>query len=269
VCVVVLLSGRASRRVLLAPAVFAAWGRFGPTPSPAEPGTPDGFGRRSLSRRGPAGSIGEESSKRETTVESVNVSIIYYSSTGTVHSLAQATAVGAEKAGANVRVRKVAESAPAEAIAANPAWGKHLEETTDVEQVSHDDLTWADAVIFGTPTRFGNVSSQLKAFLDATGPLWFQGALADKVYSGFTSSTTAHGGQEATLLALANTFYHWGGIIVPPGYADPIQYKSGNPYGTSHVAGEGPPSEVALKAAEFQGRRVVTTAAALKAGRSA
>lgn len=202
-------------------------------------------------------------------MESVNVSIIYYSSTGTVHSLAQAAATGAEKAGANVRVRRAAETAPPEAISANPDWGRHLEETADVEHASHDDLTWADAVIFGTPTRFGNVSSQLKSFLDATGPLWFQGALADKVYSGFTSSTTAHGGQEATLLALGNTFYHWGGIIVPPGYADPVQYKSGNPYGTSHVAGEGPPSEVSLKAAEFQAQRVVSTTAALKAGRSA
>ena len=89
------------------------------------------------------------------------------------------------------------------------------------------------------------------------------------MYSGFTSSNTAHGGQEATLLALGNTFYHWGGIIVPPGYTDPIQFQSGNPYGTSHVAGEGPPDDVALKAVEYQARRVVDTTAALKAGRSA
>ncbi|MCH6163874.1 NAD(P)H:quinone oxidoreductase [Streptomyces marispadix] len=202
-------------------------------------------------------------------MESVNVSIIYYSSTGTVHSLTQAAAEGAEKAGATVRVRKVAESAPPEAIAANPEWGQHLEATADVEQASNDDLLWADAVIFGTPTRFGNVSSQLKAFLDTAGPLWFQGALADKVYSAFTSSSTAHGGQESTLLALGNTFYHWGGIIVPPGYTDPVQFQSGNPYGTSHVTGEGPPGEVALKAAEYQAQRVVTTARALKVGRSA
>ena len=79
----------------------------------------------------------------------------------------------------------------------------------------------------------------------------------------------AHGGQEATLLALGNTFYHWGGIIVPPGYTDPIQFQSGNPYGTSHVAGDGAPSDVALHAARYQARRVVDTAAALKAGRAA
>ncbi|WP_425336679.1 NAD(P)H:quinone oxidoreductase [Streptomyces profundus] len=200
---------------------------------------------------------------------SVNLSIIYYSATGTVYTLARAAAEAAEKAGATVRVRKVAETAPPEAIAANPAWGPHLEATADVELVGHDDLDWADAVLVGTPTRFGNPAAQLKAFLDSTGPLWFHGKLANKVYSAFTSSNTAHGGQESTILALSNVFYHWGGIIVPPGYTDPIQFKSGNPYGTSHVAGEGPPSEVALKAADHQARRVVETAAALKAGRAA
>ncbi|MGP4014950.1 NAD(P)H:quinone oxidoreductase [Saccharopolyspora sp. 5N708] len=202
-------------------------------------------------------------------MDSVNVAIIYYSATGTVHALAQAAAEGAAKTGAQVRLRKVAETAPPEAISANPAWGQHIEETADVAQASHDDLEWADAVLFGTPTRFGNPTSQLRAFIDTTGPLWFAGKLADKVYSAFTASNTAHGGQESTLLALANTFYHWGGIIVPPGYTDPVQFKSGNPYGTSHVSGDGEPSDVALEAASYQARRAVGTAAALKAGRAA
>jgi NAD(P)H dehydrogenase (quinone) len=202
-------------------------------------------------------------------MDSVNVAIIYYSATGTVHALAQAAAEGAEKAGAHVRLRKVAETAPPEAISANPAWGQHIQDTADVAQASHDDLAWADAVLLGTPTRFGNPASQLRAFIDTTGPLWFAGKLADKVYSAFTASNTAHGGQESTLLALANTFYHWGGVIVPPGYTDPIQFKSGNPYGTSHVAGEGKPSDVALEAARYQARRAVDTAAALKVGRAA
>ncbi|MFI7453583.1 NAD(P)H:quinone oxidoreductase [Nonomuraea sp. NPDC049714] len=202
-------------------------------------------------------------------MEPVNVAIIYYSATGTVHTLAQAVAEGAEKAGARVRLRRVAELAPPEAISANPAWAQHLQETADVAEAGHDDLGWADAVLFGTPTRFGNPASQLRAFIDTTGPLWFQGKLADKVYSAFTASNTAHGGQESTLLALGNTFYHWGGIIVPPGYTDPVQFQSGNPYGTSHVAGDGPPSEVALQAARHQARRVVDTTASLKAGRAA
>jgi NAD(P)H dehydrogenase (quinone) len=89
------------------------------------------------------------------------------------------------------------------------------------------------------------------------------------VYSAFTASNTAHGGQESTLLALANTFYHWGGIIVPPGYTDPVQFQSGNPYGTSHRASDGPPDDVALEAARYQARRAVNIAAALKAGRAA
>jgi NAD(P)H dehydrogenase (quinone) len=202
-------------------------------------------------------------------MEPVNVAVIYYSATGNVHALAQAAAEGAEKAGAHVRLRKVAETAPPEAISANPAWAQHLQDTADVAEAGHDDLAWADAVLFGTPTRFGSPANQLRQFIDTTGPLWYQGKLADKVYSAFTASNTAHGGQESTLLAQGNTFYHWGGIIVPPGYTDPIQFESGNPYGTSHVAGDGSPSEVTLQAARHQARRVVDTAASLKAGRAA
>jgi NAD(P)H dehydrogenase (quinone) len=124
-------------------------------------------------------------------------------------------------------------------------------------------------VLFGTPTRFGNPTHQLRAFMETAGPLWMEGKLSDKVYTAFTASNTAHGGQESTLLALGNTFYHWGGIIVPPGYTDPVQFKSGNPYGTSHVVSGGPPGDVALEAARYQARRAVDTAAALKAGRAA
>ena len=202
-------------------------------------------------------------------MEPVNAAIIYYSSTGTVHALASAAAEGAEKADAQMRLRKVAELAPPGAINANPAWGQQLQDTADVAEASLDDLDWADTVLFGTPTRFGNPASQLRAFIDSTGPLWLQGGLAGKVYSAFTASNTTHGGQESTLLALGNTFYHWGGIIVPPGYTDPVQFKSGNPYGTSQVAGDGPPDDVVLEAARYQARRAVDTAAALKAGRAA
>ncbi|MFD9436950.1 NAD(P)H:quinone oxidoreductase [Streptomyces sp. NPDC060002] len=203
----------------------------------------------------------------------VNVSVIYYSSTGNVHTLAKAAAEGAEKAGATVRLRKVRELAPPQAVDANPAWAQHLKDTADVAEATLDDLSWADAVLFGTPTRFGNVASQLKAFIDTAGGLWQQGGLADKVLSAFTATGTAHGGQESTILALSNTFYHWGGIIVPPGYTDPIQFQTGNPYGTSHVSGVGgagsAPGEAVLAAAAHQARRVAETAAALKAGRAA
>jgi NAD(P)H dehydrogenase (quinone) len=211
------------------------------------------------------------SDKEKPIMESVKAAIIYYSATGTVHALARAAAEGAEKAGAEVRLRKVAETAPPEAINAKPAWAEHIQDTADVAEASPDDLEWADVVLFGTPTRFGNPASQLRTFMETTAVavLWFQGRLADKVYSAFTASNTAHGGQESTILALGNTFYHWGGIIVPPGYTDPVQFRSGNPYGTSHVAGDGPPGDVALEAARYQARRAVDTAAALKVGRAA
>ena len=200
-------------------------------------------------------------------MEPVKVAIIYYSATGTVHALARAAAEGAEKAGGQVRLRKVAETAPPAAIEAHPAWARHVEETADVPVATIDDLGWADVVLLGTPTRFGTPAAQLKAFIDSTGPLWQQGRLADKVCSAFTSTGTLHGGHESTILALGNVFYHWGGILVPPGYTDPVQYRAGNPYGASHVAGEGPPGDVALEAARYQARRAVDTAAALKAGR--
>lgn len=203
------------------------------------------------------------------TTPRVNAAIIYYSSTGTVHALARAATEGAEKAGAHVRLRKVAELAPPEAINARPEWAQHLRDTADVAEASLDDLAWADVVLLGTPTRFGNPASQLRAFIETTGPLWIHGKLAGKVYSAFTASNTAHGGQESTLLALGNTFYHWGGIIVPPGYTDSIQFRSGNPYGASHIAGNGPCDDVVLEAARYQARRAVDVAIALSVGQTA
>lgn len=202
-------------------------------------------------------------------MEPVNAAIIYYSATGTVHALARAAAEGAEKAGAQVRLRRVAETAAPEVIDTRAEWRQHVQDTADIAEAGLDDLDWADVVLFGTPTRFGNPASQLRVFMESTAPLWLQGKLAGKVYSAFTASNTAHGGQESTILTLGNTFYHWGGIIVPPGYTDPIQFKSGNPYGTSHVAGNGEPDEVILEAARHQARRAVDTATALKAGNAA
>src|SRR5262245_26900613 len=99
---------------------------------------------------------------------SPNVAVIYYSATGNVHALAEAVADGAAKAGADVRLRRVAELAPDSAIDSNPAWREHVDATADVPLASHDDLCWSDAFAFGTPTRFGNVASQLKQFLDST-----------------------------------------------------------------------------------------------------
>ncbi len=207
--------------------------------------------------------------ENESTREPVHAAVIYYSATGTVHALARAVADGAEKAGATARLRRVAEQAPPEAIDANPAWQQHLRDAADVGEASLDDLAWADVVLFGTPTRFGTPASQLLSFVATTGQLWQQGRLADKVYSAFTAASTHHGGHEATLLALGHVFHHWGGILVPPGYTDPVHFRTGNPYGASHASAGGPPDDDALEAARHQGRRAVDVAAALKIGRAA
>jgi NAD(P)H dehydrogenase (quinone) len=196
----------------------------------------------------------------------LNVAVVYYSSTGNVHALARALAEGAEEAGAEVRLRRVAELAPNAAIDSNPAWRAHLEETADIPLATHDDLRWADAYAFGTPARYGNVSSQLKQFLDTTAPLWAAGELAGKPATAFTSAVNRHGGNESTLLALYNTMHHWGAVIVPPGYTDGAVYGAGgNPYGTAHASGDGPPPEQVLAAARHQGRRLVTVGDALAA----
>jgi NAD(P)H dehydrogenase (quinone) len=194
------------------------------------------------------------------------VAVLYYSSTGSIHEMAKAVVTGSEKAGAEVRLRRIPESAPSEAIASNPAWAAHVEATRDVPEADLDDLVWADAVILGSPTRFGLPAAQIKQFIDRTGPLWYQGKLAGKVYSSFTSTSTRHGGLESTILALNNTFYHWGGFIVPPGYTDPVQFVTGNPYGASHVAKDGAmPGDDELAASEYLGRRVAEVAGRLVA----
>ncbi|MFP5218557.1 MAG: NAD(P)H:quinone oxidoreductase [Actinomycetes bacterium] len=201
----------------------------------------------------------------------VKVSVIYYSATGSVFTLAQQAVEAAEKAGAEVRLRKVRELAPKEAIESNEGWSKHALETQDVPEAGADDVVWADAVIFGTPTRYGNVAAQLKQFLDTLGPQWAQGQLANKVYTGFVSTGTKHGGQETTLLALYNSIYHFGGIIVPPGYTDPLKFADGNPYGASHISANGanPPQDEDLAAVAYSAKRATEIAAQLKRGAAA
>lgn len=191
------------------------------------------------------------------------VAIIYYSQTGTTHLLAQAVEEGAREAGAETRLLKVKETAPDEVWGNNPAWKQHREETSNVREATNNDLEWADAIIFGTPTRYGLPAAQLKNFMDQTGSLWARGALTNKIGSSFTSTATSHGGQEATILAINTIFYHWNMLIVSPGYADPIQFQAGNPYGASFTSNNGQldPDETALAAARFQGKRVAEVTA--------
>ncbi len=187
------------------------------------------------------------------------IAIIYYSSTGNTYEIAKAVEEGATQAGAETRLRKVRELAPDEVIATQAGWQAHAQATANVPEATLDDLDWADGYVFGTPTRYGVMSAQLKQFIDTSGPLWAQGKLANKAVSAFTGAGNAHGGQETTLLTIYNVMYHWGAIVVPPGYTDPLLYAAGgNPYGTSYSTprgGQGIPGEI-LQAARYQGGRV-------------
>ena len=165
------------------------------------------------------------------------IAIIYYSSFGTSHAMASRLARTAEGLGAEVRLRRVRETAPDEVVQSVEGWAAHAASVADEPVAEPSDVDWADAVIMGSGTRFGHVTSQLQSFLDTLGPLWQEGKLADKVYTAFTSSQTKHGGQETTLEAMNTTFCHFGGIIVPPGYTDPVKFNDGNPYGVGKVTG--------------------------------
>ncbi|GEL26374.1 NAD(P)H:quinone oxidoreductase type IV [Pseudonocardia sulfidoxydans NBRC 16205] len=200
-------------------------------------------------------------------MSTVNLAVVYYSATGTVDAMARYAAEAAEKAGAEVRLRQVARQVTGGERATSEAQAAHAENALDTPAATADDVVWADAVLFGSPTRYGNIAGQLKTFLDSLGPQWGQGLLADKVYAGFTASQTAHGGQETTLLALYNTIHHFGGIIVAPGYTDPLKFVDGNPYGVSHVTGANndiPLGDADIDALRHLASRVVTVAEKLK-----
>lgn len=201
-------------------------------------------------------------------MDKVKLAIIYYSMTGTNYQLAKWAEEAAKEAGVEVRLLKVQELAPQKAIDSNPVWKAHSEATKDVPIASSEDLDWADAIIISSPTRFGNVASQIKQFMDLQGGLWAQGKLTNKVVSAMSSAQNPHGGQEATIHAIYTSMMHWGAIIVPPGYTDDSIFKAGgNPYGTSvSVDGEGKMVEDVRDAVKHQARRTVMVAEWIKKG---
>ena len=200
----------------------------------------------------------------------IRVAVIYYSSTGTNHMLAQTAAQAAEQTGAEARLRRVKELAPDEAIDSRPEWRAHLYATAQIPEASLDDLDWADVCIFSMPTRYGNLPAQMKQYIDSTGGLWAQGKLANKVVTAMTSAMNTHGGQETTLQAFYTSMAHWGAIIVPPGYTDQAIFAAGgNPYGTSVSATDGSVPEEQLTAVRHQVRRAVEIGGWIKAGREA
>jgi len=197
----------------------------------------------------------------------LNLAVIYYSSTGTNHQMAQWAGEAGNDVGANVRLRKIPETAPMEAIESNPAWKENYDKTQNIEEAAVEDLEWADAIVFSVPTRFGVEASQFRAFIDTTGGLWAQGKLMNKVVSAMSSAQNPHGGQEATVLSVYKTMAHWGAIIVPPGYSDPVQFEAGgNPYGVSATATENGIVEDIEDAVKHQARRTVEVAKWLRHG---
>jgi NAD(P)H dehydrogenase (quinone) len=201
----------------------------------------------------------------------MQVLIVYYSMYGHIYRMAEAVQEGAGSvSGADVRICRVPETLPDEILEKMGAL-KTQKSLAHVPVCKVDDLAAADAIIFGTPTRFGNMCGQMRQFLDATGGLWSKGALVGKVGSVFTSSATQHGGQESTILSFHVTLLHQGMVIVGLPYAFAGQMRideitGGSPYGASTIAGgDGTrmPSENELAAARYQGKHVAEIAAKL------
>jgi NAD(P)H dehydrogenase (quinone) len=195
----------------------------------------------------------------------VKLAIVYYSTYGTNHAMAQIAAEAARAAGAEVRLLRVAETAPEAVVNAQDAWKAAAENQSAVPVATPEDMEWANAYLFSTPTRFGQATSQLRSFIDTLGGVWFKGGLANKAVSAMTSAQNAHGGQEATLLGLYTTFLHWGSVIVAPGYTDASIFAAGgNPYGYSHTQGA-ELDDKAKAAIGHQAKRLVKIAAKLAA----
>ena len=192
------------------------------------------------------------------------IAIVFYSTYGTNHQVALAAAEAAKAAGADVRLRRIAETAPADVVAGQEAWKKQLDKVQDIPEVSHEDMEWANGYFFISPTSYGAVASQMRAFIDTLGGLWFAGKLANKTFTAATSAQNTHGGQESTILSLYTTAMHWGAVIVAPGFTDAsVAEAGGNPYGFSTIAGA--LDDKGRAAVAHQAKRLVEMTAKLSA----
>lgn len=202
---------------------------------------------------------------------STKITVVFYSTYGHVYQMANAIAEGAkEVAGAEVSLFQVPELMPEDVLEKSGAL-ETRQSFAHIPVISPEQLAEADAIIFGTPTRFGNMAAQMRNFLDQTGGLWMKGALVGKVGSVFTSTGTQHGGQETTITSFHTTLLHHGMVIVGVPYSEPRlmnmdEITGGTPYGASTLAGADgsrQPSENELAIARFQGRHVAEIAAKL------
>jgi NAD(P)H dehydrogenase (quinone) len=203
---------------------------------------------------------------------SAKLQVIFYSMYGHVYKMAEAVVAGAREAGADVQLFQVPEIVSDEAL--ERVGAKAARQTfAHIPVAKPDQMAEADAIIFGTPTRFGNMCAQMRNFMDQTGQLWYKGALIGKVASVFTSTATQHGGQETTITSFHSTLLHHGMIIVGVPYSEPgLTYMDditgGSPYGASTLTkkdGSRQPTENELRIARFQGRHVAEIAAKLSA----
>jgi NAD(P)H dehydrogenase (quinone) len=207
---------------------------------------------------------------------SANIVIPYYSSYGTTHKLAEAVADGAEEVpGATVRRRRIPESPSAEeAMSGQDAYDAAQAEMEDIPRVEHDDLRWADGIIWGTPTRFGNMAAQVKQFIDTLGGMWFEGELEGKATGMFVSTGSIHGGQETTILSSLAPLIHLGMVFVGVRYSTNPQIMTtegvgGSPYGPATMPREESdveaPTPDERETARSLGERVARVAARLRA----
>lgn len=193
----------------------------------------------------------------------VKILVLFYGY-GSIVELAKEIAKGAEEEGAETKIRKVRETLYPELV---EKFHIPIETTSNIPEVSLEDLKWADGLAIGSPTRYGNMAGGMKTFLDSTAPLWRSGELYGKPVTFFTEASTVHGGHETTILTMSTYAYHFGMIIVPLGYAIPeisSTTTGGSPYGASHLGSNKELDENEIKIARFQGRRLAQVARKLK-----
>jgi NAD(P)H dehydrogenase (quinone) len=201
----------------------------------------------------------------------VKVMIVFDTRYGNTMRLAEGVMQGAmEVAGTEVLMRRVEMIEPESIINRNEAWKKASDRFRKIEEAKAEELMYVDALVLGSPTRYGVMTAPMKKFIDSTGKVWLQGGLAGKVGAAFTSTSTPHGGQEMTILTMLLPMMHHGMILVTPGYLDPATFVAGSPYGASSVSGGDsmqPPTENDMHVARHLGRRVAQTASELSYAR--
>ena len=182
--------------------------------------------------------------------------VVFYSTYGTNHGIAVTAAEAAEAAGAEVRLRRIPETAPDAVVAGQEAWKAQAERMADIDKVSNEDLLWADGVYLSSPTRFGGMASQTRAWLDTLGGLWMAGSLAGKTITASATAQNRNGGTEGAIQQTYVSAMHFGMIPIAPGYTDSVKFEDGgNPYGFSAQPGE--LDETGRKSVAHQARRLV------------